>query len=64
MYIIYCIALYIPSYYTLMKAKRSGRRASAKFAGRQKVHMSNKFGFTKYTKKERFGGLALRKALP
>eukprot|EP00435_Cladocopium_sp_Y103_P002823 s428_g1.t1 len=28
------------------------RRASAKFAGRQKVHVSNKFGFTKYTKKE------------
>ena len=31
------------------------RRASAKFAGRQKVHVSNKFGFTKYTKKERKG---------
>ena len=29
------------------------RRASAKFAGRQKVHVSNKFGFTKYTKKDR-----------
>ena len=28
------------------------RRASAKFAGRQKVHVSNKFGFTKYTKKD------------
>ena len=28
------------------------RRASAKFAGRQKVHVSNKFGFTKYAKKE------------
>eukprot|EP00438_Fugacium_kawagutii_P001480 Skav202526 [mRNA] locus=scaffold2011:64111:66643:- [translate_table: standard] len=28
------------------------RRASAKFAGRQKVHVSNKFGFTRYTKKE------------
>ena len=31
------------------------RRASAKFAGRQKVHVSNKFGFTKYTKKEPSG---------
>eukprot|EP00438_Fugacium_kawagutii_P013754 Skav218830 [mRNA] locus=scaffold2959:104399:108157:+ [translate_table: standard] len=28
------------------------RRASAKFAGRQKVHVSNKFGFTRYTKKD------------
>merc|ERR1739845_104795 len=26
------------------------RRASAKFAGRQKVHISNKFGFTKFSK--------------
>eukprot|EP00438_Fugacium_kawagutii_P018744 Skav223995 [mRNA] locus=scaffold1943:175775:186207:- [translate_table: standard] len=31
-------------------------RASAKFAGRQKVHVSNKFGFTRYTKKERQRG--------
>ena len=31
------------------------RRASAKFAGRQKVHVSNKFGFTKYTKKDGMG---------
>ena len=31
------------------------RRASAKFAGRQKVHVSNKFGFTRYTKKDGIG---------
>ena len=40
------------------------RRASAKFAGRQKVHVSNKFGFTKYTKKDSKKGLRCSFGVP
>merc|ERR1719343_1473179 len=36
----------------LLKAQTALKRAKFKFAGRQKIFISDKFGFTKYTKKE------------
>eukprot|EP00439_Symbiodinium_sp_Y106_P040483 s4102_g4.t5 len=40
------------------------RRAKFKFAGRQKVHISNKFGFTRFTKKEYHSWKAQGRLIP